>query len=74
MLWSIAAALIALWLLGLITSSLIGGFIHVLIVIAAILIVASLILGKTRHQFKRLEVPRNQHAYKRFTERKHLFV
>ena len=46
MLWIIAAVLIVLWILGLITSTTIGGFIHVLIVIAVIVIVINLFRGK----------------------------
>jgi hypothetical protein len=34
MLWTVAVILIVLWLLGLITAHTIGGFIHVLLVIA----------------------------------------
>jgi len=46
MLTTIAVILIILWLLGLITSYTIGGFIHVLIVIAIIMILLRLIKGK----------------------------
>jgi membrane protein implicated in regulation of membrane protease activity len=74
MLWSIAAAFIALWLLGLITSNLIGGFIHVLIVIAAILIVWSLFQRMKKRQFRHLALPRNPRAYRHITERGNLFV
>lgn len=48
MLWIIAAVLIVLWILGLITSTTIGGFIHVLIVIAIIVIVINLFRGKKK--------------------------
>lgn len=47
-LWIIAAVLIALWLLGVITSTTFGGFIHVLLVIAVIVIVVNLFQGKKK--------------------------
>jgi len=43
MLWTIAVILIALWLLGIITSTTIGGFIHVLLVIAIIIVLVNVI-------------------------------
>ncbi len=46
MLWIIAVILIVLWLLGMVTSYTIGGFIHILLVIAAIVILVRLIKGK----------------------------
>lgn len=46
MLTTIAVILIALWLLGLITSYTLGGFVHVLLVIAIIVIVIRLIQGR----------------------------
>jgi hypothetical protein len=48
MLWIIAVVLIALWLLGMITSTTIGGFIHVLLVIAVIVVVVNLFRGKNK--------------------------
>ena len=45
MLWTIAVVLVVLWLLGLVTSFTLGGFIHVLLVIAVIVIIIRLILG-----------------------------
>ncbi|MCX6721603.1 MAG: lmo0937 family membrane protein, partial [Candidatus Staskawiczbacteria bacterium] len=45
MLYVIAVVLIVLWLLGLVTSYTIGGFIHILLVIAVILILLRLIQG-----------------------------
>lgn len=45
MLWTIAIILVVLWLLGLITSFTLGGFIHVLLVIAVIIIIR-LITGR----------------------------
>jgi hypothetical protein len=46
MLWTIAAILIVLWLLGLITSYTMGGFIHILLVIAVVVILVNLIQGR----------------------------
>ena len=46
MLWTIAVILIVLWLLGLLTSFTLGGFIHVLLVIAVIIIIVRLLTGK----------------------------
>ncbi|HUG03355.1 MAG TPA: lmo0937 family membrane protein [Steroidobacteraceae bacterium] len=46
MLWTIAIILGVLWLLGLVTSYTLGGFIHVLLVIAIIVIVINLIQGR----------------------------
>jgi len=46
MLVTIAAILVILWLLGLVTSYTIGGFIHVLLVIAIILVLIRLIRGQ----------------------------
>lgn len=46
MLWTIAVILIILWLLGLVTSYTLGGFIHVLLVIAIIIVLVRLISGR----------------------------
>lgn len=46
MLYTIAAILLVLWLLGLVTGTTIGGFIHVLLVIAVIMILLRLIFGR----------------------------
>lgn len=46
MLESLAVILVILWLLGLVTSYTLGGFIHVLLVIALIVIVARLLSGR----------------------------
>ena len=46
MLYTIAVVLIVLWLLGLVTSSTMGGFIHILLVIAVIMILVNLISGR----------------------------
>jgi len=46
MLWTIAVVLLLLWLLGLITSYTLGGFIHVLLVVALVVFVVRLIQGR----------------------------
>jgi hypothetical protein len=46
MLETIAIVLVALWLLGLISSNTMGGFIHVLLIIAVIVILIRLIQGR----------------------------
>lgn len=46
MLYTIAVVLIILWLLGLVTSYTVGGFIHVLLVVAVIMILFNLISGR----------------------------
>jgi len=46
MLYSIAIILILLWLLGLISSATMGGFIHVLLVVAVIIILLRVIAGR----------------------------
>jgi hypothetical protein len=48
MLYTIAVILIVLWLLGLVTSYTIGGFIHILLVVAVIMILVRLISGRGR--------------------------
>ena len=46
MLYTIAVVMIALWLLGLVTSYTMGGLIHVLLVIAIIMILVNVISGR----------------------------
>ena len=46
MLYTIALVLIVLWLLGLVGGYAIGGFIHILLVIAVIMILVNLISGR----------------------------
>lgn len=46
MLYTVAVVLIILWLLGIVSSYTIGGFIHVLIVIAVIMILVQIIQGR----------------------------
>ena len=46
MLWTIAVVLLVLWALGLISSYTMGGFIHVLVVIAIVVILINVIQGR----------------------------
>ncbi len=46
MLETIALVLVALWLLGLVSSYTLGGFIHVLLVVAVVLILLRVIRGR----------------------------
>jgi uncharacterized membrane protein YtjA (UPF0391 family) len=48
MLYTIAVVLLVLWLLGLVTSSTMGGFIHILLVIAVVMVLVNLISGRKR--------------------------
>jgi hypothetical protein len=47
MLWTIAVILVILWLLGLITSYTLGGFIHILLVVAVVAILIRLFSGES---------------------------
>ena len=46
MLWTIAVILIVLWALGLVSAYTMGGFIHVLLVLAVIALILQLIQGR----------------------------
>jgi len=46
MLWTIAVVLIILWLLGLVSSYTMGGFIHALLVIAVVVVLVRIIRGR----------------------------
>jgi len=46
MLMTIAFILLVLWVLGLVTSSTLGGFIHILLVVAVVIILVRLIQGR----------------------------
>jgi len=46
MLYTIAVVLIVLWLLGMVTSYTMGGFIHILLVLAVVIILVNLISGR----------------------------
>ena len=46
MLYTLAVILLVLWVLGLVTSYTLGGFIHILLVIAIVMVVLNLISGR----------------------------
>ena len=46
MLWTIFVILLVLWLLGVVTSYTLGGFMHVLLIVAVILAVMQLVQGR----------------------------
>jgi Family of unknown function (DUF5670) len=46
MLYTIAVILLVLWLLGLVTSYTLGGFVHILLVVAIIMILVNLLSGR----------------------------
>lgn len=47
MLWTIAVVLVLLWAVGLVSSYTLGGFIHVLLVLAVISVAVQLIRGRS---------------------------
>lgn len=47
MLWTIAVVLLILWLLGLVSSYTMGGFIHILLVLAIVAVLVRLIQGRS---------------------------
>jgi hypothetical protein len=46
MLWTIFVVLLVLWLLGLVTSYTLGGFIHILLILALAVLLINLISGR----------------------------
>lgn len=46
MLWTIAAILLVLWLIGMVTGTTVSGFIHLLLVLAVIAVIIQLISGR----------------------------
>jgi hypothetical protein len=46
LLWTLAVILLVLWLLGLVTSFTLGGFIHILLVVAIIIVLIRVIQGR----------------------------
>jgi uncharacterized membrane protein YtjA (UPF0391 family) len=46
MLWTIFVILLVLWLLGLVSSYTMGGFIHILLVIAVVILIINLLQGR----------------------------
>jgi hypothetical protein len=47
MLWTIFIILVALWLLGMVSSYTLGGFIHLLLVLAIVVVLIRLIQGRS---------------------------
>jgi hypothetical protein len=48
MLWTIFVVLLVLWLLGLVTSYTMGGFIHILLVLAIVAFLLQVLQGRSR--------------------------
>jgi hypothetical protein len=46
LLWTVAIILLILWLLGLVTSYTLGGFIHILLVLAIVVVLIRVIQGR----------------------------
>ena len=46
MLWTIFVVLLVLWLLGLVSGNVFGGFVHILLVIALVVLVFQLLSGR----------------------------
>ena len=46
MLWTVFVILLVLWMLGLVTGALFGGFIHLLLVLAVAVVVVQLVTGR----------------------------
>jgi hypothetical protein len=46
MLWTVFVILLVLWLLGLVSSYTLGGFIHILLVLALVVLVINLLSGR----------------------------
>jgi hypothetical protein len=46
MLWTIFVILLVLWLLGMVSSYTLGGFIHILLIIALVVLVLNIIQGR----------------------------
>jgi hypothetical protein len=48
MLWTIFVILLVLWALGMVSSYTLGGFIHILLVIALVVLLINLLSGRSR--------------------------
>jgi hypothetical protein len=46
MLWTIFVILLVLWLLGLVSSYTLGGYIHILLVVAVVVLIVNLLSGR----------------------------
>jgi hypothetical protein len=49
MVWTISIILLLLWALGLVSSTTLGGYIHLLLVIAIVVVLSRIIQGRRRH-------------------------
>ncbi len=49
MVWTISIILVLLWALGLVSSNTLGGYIHLLLVIAIVVVLSRIIQGRRRH-------------------------
>jgi len=47
MLWTIIAILLVLWLVGLVSGTTLGGFVHLLLVVALVVFVVNLLTGRS---------------------------
>jgi len=47
MLWTLAVLLLVLWMLGLVTSFTLGGFIHLLLVLAVVVVLVRVLRGRS---------------------------
>lgn len=45
MLWTIFVILLVLWIIGIVSARTLGGFIHILLVVALVLLVVNLVQG-----------------------------
>ncbi len=54
MLWTLFIILLVLWLIGVVSSYTLGGFIHILLVLAVVALVFQLITGVGREGYPRL--------------------
>ncbi len=48
MLWTLFIVLLVLWLLGVVSSYTLGGFVHILLVLAVVALVFQLLTGRSR--------------------------
>lgn len=48
MLWTFALVMLVLWVLGLVTANTMGGFVHILLVIAVVVVLVRVIQGRGR--------------------------
>jgi hypothetical protein len=50
MLWVIFIVLLLLWFLGIVSSNTLGGFIHVLLILAVVIMIIRIIFGKNKNE------------------------